>query len=529
MIRARGFFWQVSTARALAETWLLGGLALLGLTFSTPRIGARMLSNAIFFTIPLVALWNAMRLRVPEGPGVVRHLWHDVRAALALSPLAAGSWVLALWALGQMPVLGETSYGSLGAVLLIFAAAPFFLIFRCGVRVWLYWNRLRRRRLVWALTHIQVQLVLAFAILGAIVASALLVIPTGRAPWELDTWVFTILPFLGVAGVMTLIGLAVILPPAFYFSWLATRKTTRRLEVLTEAAGALRRGDYGTRIPVEGEDEVAQLQEDFNAMAAVLEQAMRGLEAERDKVSDLLDARRQLMANVSHELRTPLATLRSYLDSLQQHVDRPTEPNGEATEGTFDLERDLVIMGREVARLQKLIDDLLTLSRAEVGGLALDVRSVDLGAAVQRRVGAVAPLAWQRDRVRVVADIPKSLPRARADEDRFEQIMANLLRNALRHTPPGGIIAVSAAVEAEVVSIRVCDTGQGIPLEEQARIWERFYRGDDARALDTEGAGLGLALVKELTEAMGGRVSVESEPGAGSCFSLWLQRHSSTT
>ena len=522
--KKRGFFWRASTLQALIETWLLGGVILLGLTFGYDRIGPGIVANAIFFAIPLIALWDALRLRVPEGPGLARHLWHEGRAALSLSPLAAGSWLLALWALGRMPMLNETSFGSLGAILLIFAASPFFLVFRCGVRVWLYWERLRRRRLVWTLTHIQIQLVLAVAILGSIVASVLLVIPAGKLPWQLDTWVFTILPFLGVAGVMTLIGIAAILPPAFFFSWLATRKTTRRLEALAQATGALRRGEYETRILVEGQDEVAQLQGDFNAMAVVLEQAMRGLEAERDKVSELLDARRQLVANVSHELRTPLATLRGYLESVRQHVETTVESREEAIEGSFDLERDLVIMEREVVRLQRLIDDLLTLSRAEIGGLTLDIRLVDLTAAIQRRVDAVAPLAWQRDRVRVVVDVPKDLPRVRADEDRFEQIMVNLLRNALRHTPPGGIIAVSAAVEAEAVSVRVCDTGQGIPVAEQAQIWERFYRGDDARALDVQGAGLGLALVKELTEAMGGEVAVESEPGAGSCFIVWLLR-----
>ena len=370
--------------------------------------------------------------------------------------------------------------------------------------------------MVWSLTYVQVQLALALAIFGALAMSLALVVPGDRDLLDLDTWVFTILPFLGVAGLATLVGIAAIVPPALFFAWLTARRTTRRLEALTGATAALRGGEYTTRILVEGEDEVAQLQGDFNAMAIALERAMEDLQAERDKVTELLEARRQLIASVSHELRTPLATIRGYLETLQQ---------------SRDLERchhDLQVMDRELTRLQTLVDDLFTLSCAEVDALALDLRPVNIADVIRRRVEVTAPLAWQRERVQVVVEVTEDLLIAIADEARLEQALVNLLRNALRHTPPGGIVAVSAEAEEERICVRVCDTGQGIPAEEHTRIWERFYRGDDARARDAQGAGLGLALVKELAEAMAGSVAVESEMGAGSCFSIWLPRFRGT-
>jgi signal transduction histidine kinase len=321
----------------------------------------------------------------------------------------------------------------------------------------------------------------------------------------------TVMVVLGVGVVM----LIAVLPPAAIFSYVTARKTTRRLETLTDATSALRAGDYKTRIEVQGEDEVAQLQRDFNAMAAELERTLAKLEAERDKVEALLQSRRELVAGVSHELRTPVATLRSYLESLQRSAET-TSPEARA--------RDLEVMGAEVLRLQRLIDDLFTLSQAETAGLSLDLAPTDLVPVIRRRVEALAPLAWERERVDLVVEVPDVLPAVRVDVGRFEQILTNLLRNGLRHTDPGGIVAVVASIEPDAVRVEVRDTGEGIPPEALPHVWERFYRGEAARARDARGAGLGLALVKELTEAMGGQVAAESRPGEGSVFTVWLPR-----
>jgi signal transduction histidine kinase len=316
-------------------------------------------------------------------------------------------------------------------------------------------------------------------------------------------------PASGVMLVLTLMALVVVLPPSAIFSFLFARQTTRRLVKLAAAATALRSGDYGARVSVTGEDEVAQLQADFNAMADKLEGTLRDLQSERDTVGRLLQSRRELIANVSHELRTPVATVRALLDSaLERGTDAPPA-----------LQHDLQVMQGEVTRLQGLIDDLFTLSRAETGALALDCRTTDVGSVVKRMVEAIKPLAWQSGRVEVVADIPQDLPAACVDAERLEQMLANLLRNGVRHTPPGGIVAAIACAETEYVVIEVRDTGPGIAPDDLPHIWERFYRGQNS-----DGAGLGLAIVKELIEAMGGSVSVESTVGQGSRFTVRLRR-----
>nr|MCU0510929.1 HAMP domain-containing histidine kinase [Anaerolineae bacterium] len=230
-----------------------------------------------------------------------------------------------------------------------------------------------------------------------------------------------------------------------------------------------------------------------------------------DRVAGLLEARRALVANVSHELRTPVATVRAALESSDEHWDE-TSPE--------QLRANLDVMRGEVIRLQGLIDDLFTLSRADAGGLTLTVQPTDIGAVVRRMVDALAPLAWRSGRIEVVAEVTAGLPAAQADEGRLEQVLANLLRNAIRHTPPGGIIVARASATTTGVRIDVCDTGEGIAPADLSRIWERFYQG--ANGSRDSGAGLGLALVKDLTEAMGGSVGVESELGRGSCFSVTL-------
>jgi signal transduction histidine kinase len=314
---------------------------------------------------------------------------------------------------------------------------------------------------------------------------------------------------------MTVITLLVLLPPSALFSFLIARRTTRRLEGLVDAARALREGRYDTRVEVVGEDEVAQLQSDFNAMADDLEQTLLDLQVQRDRVSELLESRRGMVANVSHELRTPVATVRATLESVRNRQS-----------GTLpgDLRHDLEVMDGEIARLQRLIDDLFTLARADAGGLALDCQTVDVGPVVRQAVDALAPLAWNSGRVEVVAELPPNLPAAQADGARLGQVLSNLIRNAIHHTPPGGIVAVLAAAEDEALRIQVRDTGEGIAPEDLPHIWERFYRGGKDQARDGSGAGLGLALVKELTEAMGGQVDVDSTVGQGSCFILRLPK-----
>ncbi len=248
-------------------------------------------------------------------------------------------------------------------------------------------------------------------------------------------------------------------------------------------------------------------------MAAELEKANQALVEQRDRVSGLLKVQRELTASVSHELRTPVATALVYLENdLDRLETLPPEV----------LRQDLEIAHHEIARLENLIDDLFTLSKAEVNQLTLDMAVVSLAPLVERAVAASAGLAWDARRVRVEDQIPKQLPDVWADAQRVEQVLRNLLANGVRHTPPGGFVVVTAEETPDGVRMAVTDTGEGIHPEDREHIWERFYRGGgqpgDGRS------GLGLAIVKELVESMGGRVGVESEPDQGSTFTFYLQK-----
>jgi signal transduction histidine kinase len=384
---------------------------------------------------------------------------------------------------------------------------------------------MRRRRMLLSLTHAHLKLVV-LVMVTFVVFFAVILMAFGESDFYqpesggamavvADRIFHTLMPLVGVWSVLMIVAVIVMLPPSAIFSYFIARRTTRRLERLAAAAKAMREGDYGARVSVEGEDEVAQLQANFNAMAAELDRTLQDLETQRDTVAHLLQSRRELVVSVSHELRTPVATVRAMLESaLKQQGARPAS-----------LRHDLEVMEGEVLRLQRLIDDLFTLSRLEVEQLTMTCQPADVAPVVQRIVDAMALLAWNGGRVEVVAELPDELPRACVDEARLEQILANLVRNGVRHTGPGGIVAVVAAVEKDAVKIEVRDTGEGIPAEELPHIWERFYRGENARTDDVRGAGLGLALVKELAEAMGGSVEVESAVGEGSRFTVRLLRN----
>ena len=325
-----------------------------------------------------------------------------------------------------------------------------------------------------------------------------------------------ILPVVGISIFLTVVVLAAVLPPAALISYFAARRTARRLESLAHGTSGLREGNLEIRVEVDGTDEVSDLQRDFNAMAADLEGTMRDLRSERDNVERLLKTQRELVANVSHELRTPVATMRGYLESALDEVSENRLPEG--------VRDDLEVMGREVIRLQRLIDDLFALSRTEAGSLPLALRPTDVATLLSRCAGAASEAAWRAGRVEVIHAAEENLPPVSADEGRLEQVVRNLLQNAVRHTPPGGIVSLNATAGPDSVVVEVKDTGEGIAPDELGHVFERFYRSDGARKLDHAGAGLGLTLVRELTEAMNGSVSAESEPGSGSRFTLRLPR-----
>ncbi|MFN2157851.1 MAG: sensor histidine kinase, partial [Anaerolineae bacterium] len=474
--------------QALAETFLANAILMAGLLFSVGIVPWYIIQQLLFFLSPICALLCALRMRRPEG----RLWWQLLSEVIAAVALRVGLvsiaciFILVLDFVSRQGMIladGSVADIALAALLTMGVSGPALLVFRVGVWLWHGWGRLRRRRLLWALTHAHLTLVVIMVGLFAIFVTVGVVTQrdvSGRVELNVPAAVLiqsvtnTILPAAGLLIIFMIMALAVILPPSAIFSYFVSRRTTRRLQRLATTARAMRKGDRGARVVVEGEDEVARLQSDFNAMADELERTMQDLEAQRDMVAGLLQSRRELVVGVSHELRTPVATARAMLESSLKLKDlRPAS-----------LRHDLEVMEGEVLRLQRLIDDLFTLSRLEVEQLTMTCRPTDVAPVVQRIVDAMAPLAWSGGRVEVVAELPDEPPLACVDESRLEQILANLLRNGVRHTPPGGIVAVGVAAEEDTVKIEVRDTGEGISAEDLPYIWERFYRGENARTDD---------------------------------------------
>jgi two-component system, OmpR family, phosphate regulon sensor histidine kinase PhoR len=243
--------------------------------------------------------------------------------------------------------------------------------------------------------------------------------------------------------------------------------------------------------------------------AAEAEAATQRQRAERADQS-----RRELIVNASHELRTPIASISAHVESLQK-PERQIDSESREYLGVIET---------ETKRLSSLVDDLLVLARADADELRLVVRPVNAAEIVDRICTAMAPLARQERNLSLVHSADPQLPSAMADPDRLGQVLANLIRNAVNHTPDGGIITVTTQADADGIRISVADTGIGIDPQDLPMIFERFYRTDESRARDSGGSGLGLAIVRELLIAMGGSITAESTLGRGSTFRILLRK-----
>ncbi|MGB7537594.1 MAG: HAMP domain-containing sensor histidine kinase, partial [Anaerolineales bacterium] len=466
------------------------------------------------------ALWCALRLRLSSGSWrkrLEREIGYALAGGVLLSIALSAAMILV-----RIPLAADTWTSEGPQVLLVVSIvlAVLFGLLRLAFSLIYAWSRIQRRSMVLSLTNA----ILSTVIIGIALFSSLLIIPFGwmsEAPsapgYPMNAFsaafsrvTLVILPILGAIALLLLVSMLVILPAAMLFSYLVARSNTRRIRELADAAGAMRGGNYSIQVPVKGEDEVARLQSDFNAMASDLGRTVHEVQTERDRVAGLLQSRRELIAGVSHELRTPVATIRAHLESARRK------------RSVSSLAEELTILDREVIRLQSLIEELFTLSQAEVNKLTLDLQPVDVGAIVRERVAAMAPLAWQPGRVQVTAEITAGIPQALADRMRLEQSLTNLIHNGVRHTPPGGVVMVAVSFEADAVRIDVRDTGEGIAPKDLPYIWDRYYQAKGPAKI--RGSGLGLALVKDFIEAMSGSVAVESEVGKGSCFTLRLKQ-----
>jgi len=445
-----------------------------------------------------------------------RRSWSGLgRELAAAAAIIAPALFVQFWIEHSAPGLEGRTYWAVALIAVCNLAV--FVVGRFLVVVLPWWLRFNRGKLRWQLVqgHIVVVMIVLSIPIALITAAFVLdpnrwVAGTPGNPVEniVVRFAFIVIPALAIVIVLFGLTLIVVIPPSIGLSYVVARRMTRRLEKLAAATTAIRDGDHSARVDVQGFDEVAQLQTNFNAMAGVLETAIAETAEERDKIGRLLDQRRELVASVSHELRTPLTIIRGYLDStLSQNADL-----------TPSLQRDLSVMHSEALRLQRLIDDLFALSRAEIGSLTLHPRECDVHTILQRCAEASSPAAWRTHRVEILVEARGSLPSINVDPDRLEQIIFNLINNAVRHSPPGGLVQLSAVRDGDFIQISIADTGEGIAPDELDLIWDRFYRGRNAK--DARGSGIGLAIVRELTEAMDGAVSVASTLGEGTTFTL---------
>ncbi|HHX73849.1 MAG TPA: PAS domain-containing sensor histidine kinase, partial [Firmicutes bacterium] len=222
--------------------------------------------------------------------------------------------------------------------------------------------------------------------------------------------------------------------------------------------------------------------------------------------------RRDFVANVSHELRTPMTSIQGFVEALL---------DGLAEDKASRLHYLQIILA-ETVRLNRLITDLLDLSRLEMQQIPLPLEAVDLASLIRDVTAKLQPQV-EKNGLTLKVNLPERLQPVTGNYDRLQQVLINLCSNAIAFTPPGGRITVTAREIGELVRVSVSDTGPGIPVEEQDKIWQRFHRVDKARSRSLGGTGLGLAIVKQIIEAHGGSVGLTSMPGEGATFSFTLK------
>lgn len=291
----------------------------------------------------------------------------------------------------------------------------------------------------------------------------------------------------------SLLALAVGTLTAAGLSYWLTRRITRPLTQMERIAHQFTIGNFDTPVPNSEIPELARLGRSFNRMASSLENVEL--------------RRRALIGELTHELRTPLTVIRGYLEAL----------------ATQQMELDVEIyelLLRETKRLERLVNDLQELSKAEAGHLTLNLTAVEIQPLFQTLIQRFAQQIME-DEVELVLDCATSLPTVLADPDRLEQILVNLMGNAIQHTPQGAI-TLKAWSEKAQVWIAVIDTGTGIATEDLPHVFERFWRSAEDRQSQRKGTGIGLAITKRLVELQGGKIGVESHWGQGSTFFFFL-------
>ena len=277
-----------------------------------------------------------------------------------------------------------------------------------------------------------------------------------------------------------------------------TRRAVRPIRELSRAASAVAEGNYAVRVPETGfGSELATLNQAFNQMAQDIAATER--------------TRAEMLRDLAHELRTPLTSVRGYHEAI--------------ADGVLPADRDTFSrVDAELSRIERLVEDLGTVSRAEERRLDLRLRPVHVADLVTSAADSAA-LSYQHTGVTVRADPATDDSQVRVDPDRLHEALANLIANAVQHTPTGGTVTLRSRTTTSGVQIDVADSGEGIAAEHLSRVFERFYRVDAGRSRDTGGSGIGLTITRALLKAQGGHIRVESPGlGQGTTFVISLPR-----
>jgi signal transduction histidine kinase len=283
---------------------------------------------------------------------------------------------------------------------------------------------------------------------------------------------------------------------SFLVGLFLARSLTRPLVKVTQASQALAKGEYNYRVVPEGSDETLKLAQSFNTMA--------------DEIFNSQRLQRELITNVSHELRTPLTAIKGFSQAMVDGVLKKPE----------DFIYPAELIHTETERMIRLVNSLLDLSKLESGQAIIAKENIELGNLLEKSLRSFQNRAELAE-VKLLRDFAYNLYLI-GDQDRLRQVFNNLIDNALRYTPTGGSITLSAYRNGQNIIAKVSDSGTGIPVEDLPHVFERFFQADKSRSKTTGGLGLGLAISKEIISAHGGKIEVESELGRGTTFTITL-------